>query len=148
MNAIVLDTREWERLNRNILELAQETMPKETKKFMRREGGRLATATRKLARATFKKKTGNYFKSIKSSRAWRNSRGGYGVYALASRNIAPHAHLLEYGHKLVAWGRQTNRRTTNFRTFEKASKSFERTFISDTEVFIEKVVESGFKKGR
>lgn len=150
MNTVSLDVKEWDKLNRDILYLAQETMPKETKKFMRREGGRLATATRKLARSTVHKKTGNYFNSIRGSKAWRNSRGGYGVYAYASRknNLGNHAHLLEYGHKIVVKGTRTGKRTRDFRVFEKAAQSFDNKYYADTEAFIGKVIESGFTKGR
>lgn len=150
MSNITINTKEWDKLNRDILELAQETMPKETKKYMRREGGRLATATRKLAKSAVNKKTGNYFNSIRGSKAWQNSRGGYGVYAYATRknNLGNHSHLLEYGHEIVVKGTRTGKSTKDFRIFQRAKEAFENRFYKDTEVFIENVVESGFTKGR
>lgn len=150
MSAVNLDVSEWDKLNRDILNLAEETMPRETKKFMRREGGRLATTTRKLARATVHKKTGNYFKSIKSSKAWKNGSGGYGVYAYATRkgSIGNHAHLLEYGHRVVIRRTYTGKRARAFRIFHNAAGDFEGRFYSDAEVFVQNVVESGFTKGR
>lgn len=157
MNAVDLDVSEWTKFNQDMLELAEETMPKETKKFMRREGGRLATATRKLARATVHKKTGNYFKSIRGSKAWRNNRGGYGVYALASRknNLGNHAHLLEYGHNQEAGkyvpaikARLKESRVKGFRIFEKARNSFERQFVSDAAEYVDNLLDSNFTSGR
>lgn len=157
MNAVELDVSEWSKFNQDMLELAEETMPTETKKFMRREGGRLATATRKLARATVHKKTGNYFKSIRGSKAWRNQKGGYGVYALASRkdNLGNHAHLLEYGHKQeegryvpAIKARLKEPRVKGFRIFEKAQKSFEGKFVSDAAEFVDNLLESNFTSGR
>jgi hypothetical protein len=150
MNNIALDVSEWDRFNQNMLELAQETMPKETKKFMRREGGRLATVTRKLARSTVHKKTGNYFKSIRSSKAWENKRGGYGVYAYSSRkdNRGNHAHLLEYGHRVVIRRTNTGKRAKDYRIFEKAGKSFEGKFVNDATEYIDKLLESNFTSGR
>ena len=150
MSTVTLDVSEWDKLNKDILYLAEETMPKETKKFMRREGGRLATATRKLARSTVHKKTGNYFKSIRGSKAWRNSRGGYGVYAYASRknNLGNHAHLLEYGHDIWIKGHKLSKQTRDFRIFEKAAQGFDSKYFSDTEYFINRVIQSGFKRGK
>lgn len=150
MNDISLDVKEWDQFNQNILALAEETMPKETKKFMRREGGRLATVTRKTAKATVQKKSGNYFKSIRSSKAWQNSRGGYGVYALASRknNLGNHAHLLEYGHRVIIRGKELDHKAKDFRIFEKASKNFEGRFLSDAEEYINNLLESNFTSGR
>lgn len=157
MNEVSLDVSEWDKFNRDMLELAEETMPKETKKFMRREGGRLATATRKIARAEVHKKTGNYFKSIRGSKAWKNNRGGYGVYALASRknNLGNHAHLLEYGHKQNAGqyvpaikARLKKSEVEGKRIFEKGRKSFERKFMADAAEYIDNLLESNFTSGR
>lgn len=157
MNAVDLDVSEWNKFNLDMLELAEETMPKETKKFMRREGGRLATTTRKLARATVHKKTGNYFKSIRGSKAWRNQKGGYGVYAFSTRkdNLGNHAHLLEYGHdqevgKYVPAlkAKLQKDRVKGYQIFEKAGKSFENRFASDTAEYIDKLLESNFTSGR
>lgn len=136
-----VDAHELDQLDRDILKLVDETMPNELKKFMRREGGRAATATRRTARGTVKKKTGNYFRSIKASRAWRNSAGGYGdkVYS-----TAPHAHLLEYGHRIVTHtGRDTGKKTRAFEIMSKGIQSFEGRFYADTEVFIGQMVEKG-----
>lgn len=150
MNAVDLDVSEWNKFNQNMLELAQETMPRETKKFMRREGGRLATTTRKIARATVHRKTGNYFKSIRSSKAWENKRGGYGVYAYSTRNnnLGNHAHLLEYGHRVIIRKTNTGKRAKDYRIFEKAGKSFEGKFMSDAAEYIDKLLESNFRSGR
>lgn len=136
---IEVDTHELDQLDRDLLKLARETMPRECKRFMRREGGRAATRTRQGARATVKKKTGNYFRSIKASRAWR-SGSGYGdkVYSTAH-----HAHLLEYGHGIVVHGHATGNKTRAFRIMEKGIQSFDGQFFSDTKVFIDQMVEKG-----
>ena len=61
MSDVELDITEWKKYNKDLLYLIEETLPRECKKFMRREGGRLATASRRKARETVRKKTGNYF---------------------------------------------------------------------------------------
>lgn len=52
----------------------------------------------------FSDKTGALRKSI-GKRKSRKSEGAYQVFAKA-----PHAHLVEYGHVLIAWGHPTGKR--------------------------------------
>ena len=146
MSDISVDVSEWKKLDRDILFLAEETMPRECKKFMRREGGRAATTTRKLAKATFKKKTGNYFRSIRGSRAWKSSYGSYGVKVYAKRPEGSHAHLLEYGHKVLIRGKYPiSRRADDFHTIQKGTESFENRFASDCQAFVDELVEKGMR---
>lgn len=142
MSDIVCNISEWEDYNKDLLYLIEETMPKECKKFMRREGGRLRTKSRQTARAKVNKKTGNYLGSIKSSRAWKNSTGGYGVKAYAS---APHAHLIEYGHYVYRRGVNTGKRTRAFHTMKEAHEAFQSAFWRDCDTFIGQLVENGMK---
>lgn len=142
MSDVELDITEWKKYNKDLLYLIEETLPRECKKFMRREGGRLATASRRKARETVRKKTGNYFKSIKSSRAWKNSRGGYGVKAYSS---APHAHLLESGHEIYIRGYPTGRKSRAFNIMKQANEGFQNKFWKDCEDFVAKVMEEGVK---
>lgn len=138
-----VDAREWTKFNKDVLKLAEETMPRECKKFMRREGGRLKTATKREARSTIKKKTGNYLNGVKNSRAWRSSSGDYGDKVYSN---APHGHLIEYGHKVVTHnGRDTGFRAKDFHIFEKANDGFQKKFWNDALEFTEKIVADGFK---
>ena len=154
MNVVDLDIREWTEFNARILQIAETELPGETKNFMRRMGKKAATATRRLAKATFKKKTGNYFRSIRGSKSWRNQKGGYGVYAYATRkdNLGNHAHLLEYGHAVYPAGRvpvnKTISRSRDFRTFEKAAKNFSSVFLDEANKFVDNLLESNFTSGR
>ena len=54
--------------------------------------------------SAFQDKTGNLRKSIKLKKS-KFEDGGYIV-----RARAPHAHLVEFGHVLIAWGRVTGKR--------------------------------------
>lgn len=137
-----LDISEWEEYNQDLLYLIEETMPKECKKFMRREGGRLRTASRQTARSSVRKKTGNYFKGIKSSKGWRNSAGGYGVKVYAT---APHSHLLEEGHDVYRRGVNTGKRTRAFKIMKNANVAFASRFWQDCDAFIGQMVENGMR---
>lgn len=60
--------------------------------------------TEAKASAAFADKTGKLRRSIRK----RKSRFEDGGYIVAAR--APHAHLIEFGHVMIAWGRPTGRR--------------------------------------
>ena len=124
----------------------QKEMPQECKKFMRREGGRLATTTKKMARSRIKKKTGNYLKGIKHTKAWKNSKGDYGVKVKASHKIAPHTHLIEYGHKVVTHtGRDTGYRAKAFNIYHDANDAFQNQFYNDALTFTGQMMDNGLK---
>jgi len=145
MSDIECDISEWTDFDKDLLTFIEETMPIETKKFMRREGGKNRTVSRRTARSTVRKKTGNYLKSISASRAWRNSQGGYGVYIYTSRPPGFHAHLIEYGHEVYIRGKPTGKQTRAFRIMERGNQLFRSTFWGDTEKFIHKLVDNGLK---
>ena len=145
MSDVICDISEWEDYNKDLLFLIEETMPRECKKFMRREGGRLRTVSKQTARSTVNKKTGNYLASIKASKSWRNSRGGYGVYVFTSRPPGFHAHLLEYGHRVYRRGVPTAKRARAFHIMENANRVFESRFWKDCDTFIGQMVDDGMK---
>lgn len=134
---MTIDMHELSDYAARLINCAQKTMPKETKKFMRREAGRMATATRKYARSKLKRKTGNYFKSIKGSRAWRSSAGNFGAKAYSTM---PHAHLIEAGHDIYRRGVNTGKRTRAFRIFDAGRASFAARYTADAEVFADRIL--------
>ncbi|RKD26687.1 hypothetical protein BEP19_15885 [Ammoniphilus oxalaticus] len=87
---------------KDLLELAQETLPRETNRIMGRIGTRATTHVRREARAKVGKNgrgpTGNYYKRIKRGRVFKDKEGKIVTRVI---NSAPHAHLIEYGHKQV-----------------------------------------------
>ena len=142
--SVYLDVREWDKFDLDILDFVEKEMPKECKKFMRREGGRERTETRREARSTIKKKTGNFLKGVKVTRAWRNAKGGYGVKIRADHRIAPHTHLIEYGHRILTRKRRfTGYRATDFHIYENANEHFQGKFYNDTLVFVGQMLENG-----
>jgi hypothetical protein len=65
---------------------------------MRKIGSKARTHVAKKARKTFKKKTGLYNKKWKRGKVFKGENGEYVVRVY---NSSPHAHLLEYGHRMV-----------------------------------------------
>jgi len=86
-----------------LLSLAQEEMPKETKKVLRKVGNRGVTWARRETKAKLNEKTGNYYKGLKRGKVFKDDEGKLVVRIL---NTAPHGHLIENGHRLVRNGRE------------------------------------------
>lgn len=146
MNDLHCDVSEWEEFDLDVLNFVEKEMPNECKKFMRREGNHLKTKTKKESRTKIHKKTGNYMKGMKSTKSWQNARGGYAVKVRADHKIAPHSHLIEYGHRIVTkTGRDTGDRATAYHIYEKANEHFQNTFFNETKDFVGKMMENGLK---
>lgn len=144
--SVEMDIREWTQFDIDVLDFVEKEMPKECKKFMRREGGKLATATKKTARSRIKKRTGNYLKGVKHTKAWKNSKGDYGVKVKASPKIAPHAHLIEYGHKIVTHAkRDTGKKAKAYSIYRDANEDFQNQFYNDALTFTGQMMENGLK---
>ena len=117
---------------KKLIQIAEKDYPKACERFMRAEAGRAVTHFRKHARATIKKKSGNYLKGFKKGRKvykWTDAK-----YNILVHNTAPHAHLIEYGHRAVtADGRDTGKFVPGKHIVENASKTFEKQFAKDIE---------------
>ncbi|MED1953794.1 HK97 gp10 family phage protein [Brevibacillus centrosporus] len=125
-----------------LLELAEEKMPNETKKFLQREGNKLRKYTLKKAKSLVKKDTGNYFKGIKRGKIYVYNYDQMSVRVYGS---SPHSHLIEYGHRQVSQDGKENGFVKGFRVFDKTSHEFEQEFIRDTEDFIDELLDKGLK---
>lgn len=83
---------------KDLLTLAQRKLPKEKKKIMRKIGNKARRYVVKKSKASVKKKTGNYQKKWKRGKVF-DGHGGETVVRVI--NSAPHAHLIENGHRQV-----------------------------------------------
>jgi hypothetical protein len=83
---------------RDLLEVAQRKLPRESPKIMRKIGSKARTQVAKKARRLVKKKTGFYHKKWKRGKVFK---GNQGEFVVRVYNASPHAHLLEDGHRMV-----------------------------------------------
>lgn len=83
---------------KDLLAVAQKKLPKETNKIMRKVGNKARTRVARKARSLVKKKTGTYHKKWKRGKVFKGSRG---ETVTRVYNSAPHANLIEDGHRLV-----------------------------------------------
>ena len=101
---------------KDLMQTAMKTFPKETKKFLKREGRSLKKHEQKIAKkdvGTTKgkkknwKKSTSYHSNFDTSRVFEYSNGDIGVKGF---NRARHAHLVENGHMQIP--KKYKRKTT------------------------------------
>ena len=95
MAEATFNSKDLEELAQNMYRTAEKLYPKEVKRFLQKEGNKGAGILRKKTRAATKKKTGNLIRGIKRGSVYQYK----GSYQVRVKNNAPHAHLIEYGHK-------------------------------------------------
>ncbi|PJH69186.1 hypothetical protein CVR96_27655, partial [Salmonella enterica subsp. enterica serovar Typhimurium] len=91
------------KFEQDLLKTATETLPKESKKVMRKIGSKARTQVARHGRATVDKHTGNYHKSFKRGKPFVDDEGKTVVRVY---NNAPHGHLIEYGHRIISHGEE------------------------------------------
>lgn len=139
MASVVFDTSELTEYARD-LELIAKNHPKLQKKFLRKEGSKLLRKTKQSAKSvkagkiTDKNKDKiHYHKSIKRGKVYTYR----GTEAIRVYSNAPHAHLIENGHRMVTHDGREVGFVPGKHVFEKAGKSFEPVFMSDIEQLLE-----------
>lgn len=158
----IFSLEELDCFSREILELADKKLPKQTKKFVKKEGNKLKSATIKKAKAKTNKRTGKYYKGIKTGKIYKYSgNGGTSIRVYASKPPAYHANLIEYGHRIVQKSRvvkingryltlkayirgETGGQEVGFvqglHVFEESGKEFAPVFYGDIETFLDEVI--------
>lgn len=103
------------------LQFAIGNMPKETYAVLRKSGTRARTIVARYARKLVKKKTGNYHRRWKRGKVWREGMD----YKIRIYNNAPHAHLLEDGHRIVGKDGSEHGFKPGYKVMDKANKELE-----------------------
>lgn len=135
------DITELSKFEKNIIKLASETMPKESKKFLREQGTKLRKNTVSKAKLKVKKNTGNYHKSIKKGKVYKYK--GNGALSIRVYSSASHAHLIEKGHRQVTQSGKELGFVQGSHIFEESEKEFGDEHFNDTQKFIDEVLEKG-----
>ena len=118
MASAVFDTRELDAYARELAQAARDA-PKTQKKFMR-----------------VKVRTGNYKKSIKRGKVYEYD----GAQAVRVYSTAPHAHLIEDGHRMVSHDGRELGFVPGMHIFEVAGKDFQPEFLADIDEMLDEVV--------
>nr|DAP33551.1 MAG TPA: tail component [Caudoviricetes sp.] len=83
---------------KEMVKIASKEYPKQVKKMLQKSGNKLRKAVVAKAKSKVKKKTGNYLKGFKRGKVYKYAGDEDAVRVY---NSAPHAHLIEYGHRKV-----------------------------------------------
>ena len=134
MASAVFDTRELDAYARELERTARDA-PKTQKKFMRQEGSKLLRRTKSEAKRV-KVKTGNYKKSIKRGKVYEYD----GAQAIRVYSTAPHAHLIEDGHRMVTHDGREVGFVPGMHVFEVAGKGFEPEYLADIDDMLDEAV--------
>ena len=136
------DFSELEELQKDVLNLAKEQFPKETKKFVIAEAKKGKELAKSIAQREIKTKSGNYLKSFKTGKSKLHYKFSYKFY-----NDAPHGHLIEDGHN--QYGGKNNKEVIGFiegkKIFTKAQVQMESEFANDVENFIAGLMDKELK---
>lgn len=142
---IEFDCRELEAYARE-LAVSANTGKTKLDRFLRGEGRKLQTQTKRMARKRVKRheKPKAYRNAKRYTDTIRNGRvyDYRGAKAVRVYSYAPHAHLIEHGHRVVGRDHKTHGRVEGKRVFTDAGAAFESTFASDCEDFLDKVVKN------
>ena len=117
------------------IRLVAEKAPKRQKQFLQKEGAKLRNKTKAQARK-LGKKTGNYLKSIKRGKVY-DYRGDKAVRVYS---YAPHAHLIEDGHRMVSHDGRELGFVPGMHIFEVSGKDFQPEFLADIDEMLDEVV--------
>ena len=134
MASAVFDTRELDAYARELERTARDA-PKTQKKFMRQEGSKLLRRTKSEAKRV-KVKTGNYKNSIKRGKVYEYD----GAQAIRVYSTAPHAHLIEDGHRMVTHDGREVGFVPGMHVFEVAGKGFEPEYLADIDDMLDEAV--------
>ncbi len=114
---------------------AGEQLRKQQKAFLRREGSKLKRKTVQNARK-LGKKTGNYQKSIQRGKVYTYR----GAQAIRVYSYAPHAHLIEEGHRMVTHDGREVGFVRGHHVFQMAADAFADEFYWDVNDELDKAV--------
>lgn len=101
----------------------EKEFPKEAKQLMRRAGTKARTIVARTARRLVRKETGAYHRSIKRGKVWVDAATGEVKIRVYTR--APHGHLIEYGHRIVAHDGIEKGFKEGYHVFDRASSEVE-----------------------
>lgn len=122
----------------NYFDSVSELFPKETKRFLKVQGNKLKKRVVGKVESRVNRVTGELIRSIKAGKVYKYD----GSDSIRVYSSSPHAHLKEYGHRIVDVNGVEHGFKKGEHFFEDASNEYENEFIKDLEDFIDEVLES------
>lgn len=112
-------------------------LPDKEKKMLKEEGRKLRKKTKDgIKKAMLGRKTGKYRKSIKLGKVYKY----HGVHAVRVYSTAPHAHMIEKGHRMVTHDGHEVGYVTGYFIFQAAAKEFTPELVEDLNQWLDQEV--------
>lgn len=126
---------DFDNYEKSLLKLNEALTNTEARKFLKKQGKALQKKTLEVAQRKTKKRTGNYIRGIKAGKVYKFD----GTFACRVYSKAPHAHLIEYGHKIVTKNGEVKGYQRGLNVFDDAKKAFEDEFTEALENYVDEV---------
>ncbi len=120
---VELDLRELDDFV-NELQSLEKYFPRQARRLIMRIGSKARTIVLKKAKSLVKKKKGNYYKSIKRGKPWKDD--GTNEHKIRVYTRANHAHLIEKGHRIVGKDGSEHGFKEGYHVFDEGEKEIER----------------------
>lgn len=136
------DIHELDDFTKDMLELAEKKLPRETKSFVKKQATQLKTASKNKAKGMgITDEKGNFYNGFKAGKVYKYN----GDLSCRAYNGSPVAHLLENGHLMV--GHKPGKGdlvlkyggtfVPGYHFMEKAYQEFKNRYIDNCEKFID-----------
>lgn len=145
MTVSTFDFSPLDSFDRQVIQMLLDEQPKEAKKLMQKAGNELRKELRRTTRTETKKKTGNLLRGIRRGRPYLYKSADGDAWQVRVYNKAPHAHLLEHGHELVAWGKEPKK--TKYVAGRHLAGKANNAMIDKFAEFVDKFVTDLLNKG-
>jgi hypothetical protein len=128
---------------RENLDMLERDFPKQAKAMLGKVGSKASAITKRKAKQLVKERSGKFRRSIKRGKVWKGPDGQFYVRVYTSSKIAPHAFLIENGHRIVGKDGSEHGFKEGVHVFEKAVKEmdiqFESILVSEFEKIMNKM---------
>ena len=126
---------DFDNYEKSLLKLNEALTNTEARKFLKKQGKEKKKKTLEVAQRKTKKRTGNYIRGIKAGKVYKFD----GAFACRVYSKAPHAHLIECGHKIVTKNGEVKGYQRGLNVFDDAKKAFEDEFTEALENYVDEV---------
>lgn len=136
------DISELTKFERKLVNTVNDTMPKESRKFIKKEANKLNKQNKKVYKGKgIGEVTGNFKRGFKSGKAYKYG----GAWSARAYNSSPHAHLLNDGYMWTPNGNQTGEESfvPGFHFMEESAKLFAEGYYKDVEEFLKDLLIKG-----
>ena len=132
-------TAELDKLTAELFRTAERTYPTKARKMLREQGKIGRKKLRENTKECTTKRTGNLLKGIRAGKVTKYKDD----FQVRIKNTAHHAHLIEYGHSMVVFGKKTDKFVEGRYPARKTAEEMRPVFAMAVEEFVDEMLEEG-----